>query len=110
MPRPLREAECENETRGQWYYRQMTGSSNFTGGKWLHLLSGHLSYQIEHHLFPDIPAHRYPEIAPRVEAICNKLGIKYNTGSFIKQYSTVVKRVLKYSLPSRGATPAQAQA
>ena len=46
---------CENESRGQWYYRQMLGSSNFTGPTWLHILTGHLSCQIEHHLFPDIP-------------------------------------------------------
>ena len=37
---------------------------------WFHLLTGHLSHQIEHHLFPDLPAARYPEIAPRVRGIC----------------------------------------
>lgn len=92
--------ECENESRGQWYYRQLTGSSNFSGGRWLHILSGHLSYQVEHHLFPDIPAHRYAEIAPRVEAICRDLDLPYNTGSFGRQYWTVVKRIFRYSLPS----------
>ena len=92
---------CENESRGHWYYRQLTGSSNFQGGRWLHILSGHLSYQVEHHLFPDIPAHRYAEMAPRVEAICRDLGLPYNTGSFGRQYWTVLKRIARYSLPSR---------
>ena len=69
------EEECENESRGMWYYRQILGSSNFTGGRWLHIMSGHLSYQVEHHLFPDIPAHRYPEMSNRVQALCEK----YNT-------------------------------
>ncbi|MFE8070848.1 acyl-CoA desaturase [Marinobacteraceae bacterium S3BR75-40.1] len=95
------EEECENESKGHWYYRQMLGSSNFTGGNWLHLLSGHLSYQIEHHLFPDIPAHRYREMAPKVEAVCRKYGLPYNTNSFLKQYSTVLKRIGQYSLPDR---------
>jgi fatty acid desaturase len=40
------EKDCENESKGHWYLRQLTGSSNFTSNKWVHLLSGHLSYQI----------------------------------------------------------------
>lgn len=95
------EKDCENESKGHWYLRQLTGSSNFTGSKWVHLLSGHLSYQIEHHVFPDLPAHRYPEISERVQAVCRKHGISYNTGSFKQQYRGVVKRILTYSLPDR---------
>ncbi|MDX5297498.1 MAG: acyl-CoA desaturase, partial [Gammaproteobacteria bacterium] len=95
------EKDCENETRGQWYYRQMTGSSNFTGGRWLHIMSGHLSYQMEHHIFPDIPAHRYPEISEKVQAVCKELNIPYNTASFGKQYLSVLKRILRFSLPPR---------
>ncbi|WP_203143086.1 fatty acid desaturase family protein [Marinobacter mangrovi] len=104
------EASIEGESRGHWYLRQLTGSSNFTGSKWVHILSGHLSHQIEHHVFPDIPAHRYREIAPRVEAICHKYGLKYNTGSFGKQYWTVLKRIGHYSLPDRVRMKLEAQA
>jgi fatty acid desaturase len=104
------EEECEGESKGHWYLRQLTGSSNFTGGKWLHILSGHLSYQIEHHLYPDLPAHRYPEISEKVQTVCQKHGIPYNTGSFTHQYSTVVKRILAYSLPDRVRTRLPSQA
>ena len=90
---------CENESRGQWYYRQMLGSSNFTGPTWLHILTGHLSCQIEHHLFPDIPARHYPAMAQQVQAIAAKYGISYNSGSFLRQYSTVFWRIMRYSLP-----------
>ncbi len=91
--------ECENETKGHWYYRQMLGSANFHGSTLLHTLSGNLSFQVEHHLFPDLPAHRYAEISPKVQAIAKELGIPYHTGSFFKQYSGVVKRILVHSLP-----------
>ena len=74
------EAEVENETRGAWYLRQMLGSANLTGGRVFHILSGNLSHQIEHHLFPDIPAHRYAEIAVEVREICTRYGLPYNTG------------------------------
>jgi len=96
----------DSESRGHWYYRQIRGSSNLTGGRLLNLLSGNLSHQIEHHLFPDIPAHRYAQLAPEVQEICQRYGIHYNTGSFAKQFGQVVWRILRHSLPSQ---PKQAQ-
>ena len=95
------ESDLQNESRADWYYRQILGSSNIQGSKAFHILSGHLSCQIEHHLFPDIPAPYYRELAPKVEALCHEYEIPYNTGSFFHQYSTVVRRILKYSLPGR---------
>ncbi|NVJ62418.1 MAG: acyl-CoA desaturase [Gammaproteobacteria bacterium] len=95
------EKECENETKGHWYYRQILGSSNLTGRRWFHILTGHLSCQIEHHLFPDIPAHRYVEMSPKVQKVLEKYNIPYNTGSFFRQYATVVKRLIRYSLPPK---------
>ena len=83
------EKECENESRGQWYYRQMLGSSNLTGSRWFHILTGHLSCQIEHHLFPNIPAHRYVKMSKEVKKIAVKYSIPYNSDSFFKQYLTV---------------------
>ncbi len=101
--------EVEEETRGHWYLRQIQGSSNLEGGRLFHLLTGHLSHQIEHHLFPDIPAPRYAEIAPRVREICDRYGIHYNTGGFWKQYAGVLARIFRHALPTR-AKPALATA
>nr|WP_278256350.1 fatty acid desaturase [Nocardioides convexus] len=53
-------------------------------------MSGNLSHQIEHHLFPDLPARRYPEMAVEVREICQRYGLPYNTGSLGKQ---LVQRV-----------------
>jgi NADPH-dependent stearoyl-CoA 9-desaturase len=89
----------ENETRGRWYLRQLLGSCNIKGGKIFHILSGNLSHQIEHHLFPDLPSNRYAEIAPRVQALCEKYGLPYNTGSLARQFGTTTWRVLRLSLP-----------
>ena len=94
------EASIKNETRGQWYYRQALGSSNIEGGKAFHLMTGHLSFQIEHHLFPDLPSSRYQEVAPQVQAVFKKYHLQYNTGSFSTQYTGVLKRIFKYSLPN----------
>jgi fatty acid desaturase len=95
------EEETENETRGQWYFRQLLGSANLTGGKLFHLISGNLSHQIEHHLFPDIPAHRYAEISVEVREICERYGIPYNSGPLSKQFGSVVRKIVKLALPDR---------
>ena len=92
--------EVENETRGQWYLRQIQGSSNLEGGRWFHLLTGHLSHQIEHHLFPDLPAPRYAEIAPQVRDICARYGVHYNTGGFFKQFAGVLARIVQHAFPT----------
>ena len=96
------EEEVENETRGAWYLRQMLGSANLTGGRVFHILSGNLSHQIEHHLFPDIPAHRYAEIAVEVREICARYGLPYNAGPLGKQFGSVVKKIARLALPGRG--------
>jgi fatty acid desaturase len=97
------EDEVENETRGGWYLRQMLGSANLTGSRLFHVLSGNLSHQIEHHLFPDIPAHRYGEIASEVQEICQRYGLPYNTGPLGKQFGSVVKKIFRLALPGRGS-------
>jgi linoleoyl-CoA desaturase len=90
-----------DESRGRWYLRQLRGSANIDGGRWLWLLSGHLSHQIEHHLFPDLPASRYPEIAPRVRAICARYGQPYRSGSLRRQLGAVARRLVRLSVPTR---------
>ncbi len=43
-------------------------------------MTGNLSYQIEHHIFPDLPSNRYHEISLRVKALCEKYDLPYTTG------------------------------
>jgi fatty acid desaturase len=93
--------EVERETRGEWYYRQLLGSANLTGGKLFHVLAGNLSHQIEHHLFPDLPAHRYAEISVEVRKLTGHYGIPYNTGPLRKQFGSVVGKIVKLALPPR---------
>jgi linoleoyl-CoA desaturase len=87
------------ESRGGWYRRQLLGSCNLEGSRAFHLLSGNLSYQIEHHLFPDLPSNRYAEIAPKVRAVCERHGLPYNSGRLGRQYGSVYKQVLRLAFP-----------
>jgi fatty acid desaturase len=93
------EEETANETRGQWYHRQLLGSANLSGGRLFHILSGNLSFQIEHHLFPDLPANRYGEISVEVREICERYGLPYNVGPLHRQFGSVVKKIGRLALP-----------
>ncbi|MBI3381211.1 MAG: acyl-CoA desaturase [Aquabacterium sp.] len=92
-------ALVQGEHKGHWYLRQILGSSNISGGKLFHIMTGNLSHQIEHHLYPDMPARRYAEVAPRVRAICQRHGVPYNTGGMLKQLATVAVRIVRHSFP-----------
>lgn len=93
------EEQVAGETRAGWYVRQLLASCNIRGSKLFHILSGNLSHQIEHHLFPDMPSNRYPQVAPRVQALCERYRIPYNTGSLTRQFGTTILKILRLSLP-----------
>ncbi len=97
------DADClDGETRGEWYLRQLLGSANIDGPPLLHLMTGNLSHQIEHHLFPDLPSNRYAEIAPKVRALCEQFDLPYNSGSLVGQALSTWKRVFRMALPGGG--------
>ncbi len=93
------EEEAANETRGGWYLRQLLGSANLEGSQVFDVLTGNLSYQIEHHLFPDLPAHRYAELSVEVREICERYGLPYNSGGLVKQFGSVVRKIVRLALP-----------
>ncbi|GAA1794311.1 acyl-CoA desaturase [Actinomadura chokoriensis] len=93
------EERLDGETKGEWYVRQLCGSANIAGGSLFHLMTGNLSHQIEHHLFPDMPSNRYAQIAPRVRELCGKYDLPYHTGSLSKQVTSTWKKIVRYALP-----------
>ena len=90
----------EGETRGEWYLRQMMGSANIRGSKAMHVMTGNLSHQIEHHLFPDMPSNRYAQIAPAIRDICERYDIAYVTGTLPQQVASAWREVVRLSLPN----------
>ncbi|MEE6179715.1 fatty acid desaturase family protein [Mycobacterium sp. 050134] len=91
----------EGEGEPDWYLRQMLGTANFRAGRVLAFMSGNLCYQIEHHLFPDLPSNRYPEIAERVRALCDTYDLPYTTGSLLRQYLLTARTICKLALPDQ---------
>ncbi|GAC49304.1 fatty acid desaturase family protein [Gordonia aichiensis] len=92
--------EYEEEDQPRWYLRQMLGSANFRAGPLMRFMSGNLSHQIEHHLFPDLPSNRYEEIGVRVRELCDKYDLPYTTGSLLHQYGLTFRTIAKLSVPN----------
>jgi linoleoyl-CoA desaturase len=99
------EDEVRDETPGGRYVRQLIGAANINGGPFFHVMSGNLGYQVEHHLYPDMPSSRYGEIAPRVRDICKRYGLPYNTGRFSKQWGGVQRTILRLAFPGGKPRP-----
>ena len=97
--------EVADETKGAWYIRQLLGAANIEGSPLFHVISGNLGYQVEHHLFPDMPSTRYAEIAPRVREICERYELPYNTGPFSMQLGTVQRTILRLAFPGGKPRP-----
>lgn len=90
----------EKETRGAWYLRQMLGSANISGSKLMHIMTGNLSHQIEHHLFPDLPSNRYAEVAPKVRAVFDEYGLNYLSRPLPQQVGSAWHKVVRLSFPN----------
>ena len=94
------EEEIEDESRSEWYLRQILGAANFNGGPLLHVMSGNLGFQIEHHLYPDLPSNRYAEIAVKIRQLCDKYDLPYTTGPLYRQYGQALRTITKLSVPN----------
>jgi linoleoyl-CoA desaturase len=99
------EEEVRDEQPGGRYVRQLIGAANINGSPMFHIISGNLGYQVEHHLYPDMPSSRYGEIAPRVREICKRYGLPYNTGPFSKQWGSVQRTILRLAFPGGKPRP-----
>ena len=99
------EEEVKDETRAEWYLRQLVGAANIDGSPLFHVISGNLGYQVEHHLYPDMPASRYSEIAPKIKDICERYELPYNTGRFSKQWFMVHRTIFRLAFPGGKPRP-----
>jgi fatty acid desaturase len=97
--------EVADETQGGFYVRQLLGAANIEGSPLFHVLSGNLGYQVEHHLYPDMPSSRYSEIAPKVKALCERYELPYNTGPFSKQWGSVMRTIARLAFPGGEPRP-----
>jgi len=77
-----------------WVQLHTRGTQNISPGFFHDWFTGHLNYQIEHHLFPTMPRHNYPLIAPRVRQLCLKHNLQYNVRSMRQCCQDILDKLL----------------
>ncbi|XP_041852483.1 acyl-CoA Delta-4 desaturase-like [Melanotaenia boesemani] len=88
--------EIDHEKHKDWLTMQLQGTCNIEQSFFNDWFSGHLNFQIEHHLFPTMPRHSYCLVAPQVRALCEKHGVSYKMKTMWQGMADVV-RSLKIS-------------
>ena len=87
-------------SRARWYAMQAESANDFEVPHALSVLCGGLDKQIEHHLFPKLPPRRLRQIAPEVRAICERHGIRYQTGSWPSMLGKVFRQLRRLGKPA----------
>jgi len=76
---------------GEFYLRQIMGSVNYnTGSDLIDYAHGFLNYQVEHHIFPDMPLSFYQKTQPLIKEICKKHNLEYRQESVFKRMSMTI--------------------
>ncbi|MFO0661292.1 MAG: fatty acid desaturase [Polyangiaceae bacterium] len=101
--------DTRSTDRAEFCVRQVIGSVNFrTGGDVNDFLHGWLNYQIEHHVWPDLPMLRYQQVQPKVKEICEKHGVPYVQESVFKRVGKLLDIMVGKSSMLRTTTLSKA--
>lgn len=84
-----------------FFSKQVRTSRNITGGWWATALMGGLNYQVEHHLFPNMPRPHLGRAADIVREHCRTLGVPYTETSLVSSYRIVISYLNRVGLSAR---------
>jgi fatty acid desaturase len=83
--------------------RQVLTSRNVAGSRLVDLVLGGLNYQIEHHLFPNMPRPNLRHAQPLVRAFCRQHGLAYAEASLFGSYAQALRHLHTVGTPLRSA-------
>nr|ACU65462.1 fatty acid desaturase 3 transcription variant 3 [Papio anubis] len=87
--------EIGHEKHRDWASSQLAATCNVEPSLFTNWFSGHLNFQIEHHLFPRMPRHNYSRVAPLVKSLCAKHGLSYEVKPFLTALVDIVRSLKK---------------
>jgi NADPH-dependent stearoyl-CoA 9-desaturase len=85
--------------RARWYEMQVRSANDFRVPYVLSVLCGGLDYQIEHHLFPKLPPERLRQVAPRVQAVCERYGVPYRCDTWPATLAEALRNLRRLQSP-----------
>ncbi|XP_006160859.1 fatty acid desaturase 2-like protein FADS2P1 [Tupaia chinensis] len=89
---PMKMSKEENR---DWLSTQVLATCNIEQSFFNDWFTGHLNFQIEHHLFPTMPRHNYHKVAPLVKSLCAKHGLQYVNKPMLKAFGDIVRALKK---------------
>lgn len=89
------------EARIDFFSKQVRTSRNIRGGWWATWLMGGLNYQIEHHLFPNMPRPSLARAREIVREQCATLNVPYTETSLWRSYGIVIEYLNRVGLAAR---------
>ncbi|XP_045227790.1 putative fatty acid desaturase 2-like protein FADS2B isoform X2 [Macaca fascicularis] len=89
---PMRMSTEENR---DWLSTQVLATCNIEQSFFNDWFTGHLNFQIEHHLFPTMPRHNYHKVAPLVRSLCAKHGLQYVNKPMLRAFGDIVRALKK---------------
>ncbi|XP_019402718.1 PREDICTED: fatty acid desaturase 2-like isoform X2 [Crocodylus porosus] len=87
--------EIDNEKHRDWLSSQLAATCNIEQSFFNDWFTGHLNFQIEHHLFPTMPRHNFWKIKPLVKSLCAKYGIHYEEKTLGRAFIDIVGSLKK---------------
>jgi fatty acid desaturase len=104
---------ADTDERPDYLRRQVLTSRNVRGGPFVDVLLGGLNYQIEHHLFPNMPSPNLRRAAPIIRDYCAQIGVPYTDAGLVDSYRQALRYLHAAGAPlrrGRGTDPEQAPA
>ncbi len=89
------------DSKHDFLSKQVLTSRNIRGGPFMSHFMGGLNYQIEHHLFPNMPRPHLRKARELVRAHCREHDIKYTETTLMKSYGIVVQYLNRVGLAAR---------
>jgi fatty acid desaturase len=86
--------------------RQVLTSRNVRGSRFVDFLLGGLNYQIEHHLFPNMPRPNLRRAQPLVREFCRQHDLPYAEATLVGSYSEALRHLHAVGAPLRPARTA----
>ena len=84
-----------------FFSKQVLTSRNVSGGWWASTLFGGLNYQVEHHLFPNMPRPHLAKTREIVREYCRTLDVPYTETTVLQSYAIVVRYLNRVGLAAR---------
>ncbi|KAK9826821.1 hypothetical protein WJX81_004156 [Elliptochloris bilobata] len=101
--RPVKSTDAGSieEYGNDWTLMQMASTNNVDCPEWLDWFHGGLQFQIEHHLYPDLPRHQLRRASAYVRPMCHELGIQYHSPPFFQAIAEVLAALKVVALEAR---------